>query len=181
MNQAGGGNSRKGLSSDGLVQNSLMTVFKQLIKTAAFYTGNCTTHCLFTTSKFHEAIATAHSITMGNTIFFTCTHVYRSNLNSKLCTVCGVNATSILCSSPYLFVLHATSCIHFIYFYTCLRHYVVYFTRHCIMLKDMYGGGRCILNCFMPSPLPCYLTYAVLLSLHLQRHHIGSCQVETTR
>ena len=93
------------LSSDGLVQIWLTPSRRCLHKTAAFYTEQCTTPSLLATSKSHEALETAHSITMAScaTPFSSYVRMRRATLNfehSKLCTVCGVNAICYMILAP---------------------------------------------------------------------------------
>ena len=79
------------LSADGLVQIWLTPSRRCLHKTAAFYTEQCTPHLFLATSKSHEALETAHSITMAScaTPFSSYVRMRRATL---LCIVCGVNA-----------------------------------------------------------------------------------------
>ena len=73
------------LSSDGLVQIWLTPSRRCLLKTAAFYTEQCTTRFL-ATSKSHEALETAHLITMAScaTPFSSYVRMRRATLNFEL-------------------------------------------------------------------------------------------------
>ena len=83
-------------SSDGLVQlaDSLTMVFAQ--NSSIFPLSSARPHHFLATSKPHEALETVHSITMSScaTPFSSYVRMRRATLNSKLCTVCGVNAIS---------------------------------------------------------------------------------------
>ena len=89
------------LSSDGLVQIWLTPSRRCFTKQQHFTLSSARPHRFLTTSKSHEALETAHSITMAScaTPFSLYVRIRRATLNFelKLCTVCGVNGYQVCC------------------------------------------------------------------------------------